>query len=189
MGGQDISYESMAKHVRAVADVAVTDPDVADTFTFSSDSNQGILFLGLKPRKQRSLSADETLVALRPKLAQVPGVMAFLQNPPPITVSGQNGTTNVYQMTVQSGNLQEIYKWVPPLMDKLREQPGFVDINSDLQIASPQLQIDINRDRAQSLGIGAQQIENALFSAYGNRQVSTIFTPVNQYSVITEIAP
>ncbi|MCU1334921.1 MAG: acriflavin resistance protein [Bryobacterales bacterium] len=189
LAGQDISYESMAKHARAVADAAAKDVDVRDTFTFTSDSNQGIIFLGLKPRKQRPLNADETLISLRPKLAQVPGVMTFLQNPPPITVSGQNGATNAYQMTVQSGALQEIYAWVPPLMEKLRGLPGFLDINSDLQIESPQLQVNINRDRSQSLGIAAQQIENALFSAYGNRQVSTIFTPVNQYSVITEIAP
>jgi HAE1 family hydrophobic/amphiphilic exporter-1 len=189
LGGQDISYESMAKHSRAVAEAAAADVNVQDTFTFTSDSNQGIIFLGLKPRKQRPLSADETLAELRPKLAQVPGVMAFLQNPPPITVSGQSGGTEVYQMTVQSGSLQEIYSWVPPLTEKLRSLPGFVDVNSDLQIQSPQLQVDINRDRAQSLGIGAQQIEDALFSAYGNRQVSTIFTPVNQYSVITELAP
>ena len=189
LAGQDISYESMAKHTRAVAEAAATDVNVQDTFTFTSDSNQGIIFLGLKPRKQRPLSADETLVSLRPKLAQVPGVMTFLQNPPPITVSGQGGNTEVYQMTVQSGNLQEIYAWVPPLTEKLRGLRGFVDVNSDLQIESPQLQVDINRDRAQSLGIAAQQIEDALFSAYGNRQVSTIFTPVNQYSVITELAP
>ena len=189
LAGQDISYESMAKHTRAVAEAAATDVNVQDTFTFTSDSNQGIIFLGLKPRKQRPLSADETLVSLRPKLAQVPGVMTFLQNPPPITVSGQGGNTEVYQMTVQSGSLQEIYAWVPPLTEKLRGLRGFVDVNSDLQIASPQLQVDINRDRAQSLGIAAQQIEDALFSAYGNRQVSTIFTPVNQYSVITELAP
>jgi HAE1 family hydrophobic/amphiphilic exporter-1 len=189
LAGQDISHESMAKHARAVADAAAKDVDVQDTFTFTSDSNQGIIFLSLKPRKQRPLSADETLVSLRPNLAQVPGVMTFLQNPPPITVSGQNGTTNAYQMTVQSGNLQEIYAWVPPLMEKLRGLPGFLDVNSDLQIASPQLQINLNRDRAQSLGIAAQRIEDALFSAYGNRQVSTIFTPVNQYSVITELAP
>ena len=188
LAGQDISHESMAKHSQAVAEAAGRDANVQDTFTFTSDSNQGIIFLGLKPRAQRPLSADETLASLRPKLAQVQGVLTFLQNPPPITISGQN-STSAYQMTVQSGDLQEIYTWVPRLMDRLRGLPGFRDTNSNLQIASPQLRVDINRDRARSLGITPQQIEEALFSAYGNRRVSTIFTPVNQYSVITELAP
>jgi HAE1 family hydrophobic/amphiphilic exporter-1 len=178
----------MAKHSQAVAEAAGRDANVQDTFTFTSDSNQGIIFLGLKPRAQRPLSARETLASLRPKLAQVQGVLTFLQNPPPITISGQN-STSAYQMTVQSGDLQEIYTWVPRLMDRLRGLPGFRDTNSNLQIASPQLRVDINRDRARSLGISPQQIEEALFSAYGNRRVSTIFTPVNQYSVITELAP
>ena len=92
----------------------------------------------MKPRSERRLSVDQIIEELRPKLSAVPGIMVFLQNPPPITVSGQF-TTSVYQMTLQSANLHEIYAWVPRLMDKMRTLPGFLDVNSDLQIASPQV--------------------------------------------------
>jgi hydrophobic/amphiphilic exporter-1 (mainly G- bacteria), HAE1 family len=186
--GQDISFESMAKHQRALADIAQQDPNVRDVFASSSDSNQGMVFLRLKPRAQRALDADHVIAGLRPKLGTVPGILAFLQNPPPITISGQN-ISSAYQVTVQSANLQEIYTWTPRLMDKMRSLPGFVDVNTDLQIRSPQLMVDIDRDRALSLGVSPQQIQDALYTAYGNRQVSTIYTPANQYAVITEIAP
>ena len=131
---------------------------------------------------------DETINALRPKLAQIPGIMTFLQNPPPITINGQF-TTSVYQMTVQSVNLKEIYDWVPKLTDKIRTLPGFQDVNSDMLISSPQVTVDIDRDRALSLGVTPEQIQNALYTAYGNRQVSNIYAPANQYSVILEVQP
>jgi HAE1 family hydrophobic/amphiphilic exporter-1 len=186
--GQDISFESMAKHTRALADIVRQDPSVQDVFTMSTESNQGIVFLRLKPRAERSLDADHVIAGLRPKLGTIPGIMVFMQNPPPITISGQN-MNSAYQMTVQSANLQEIYTWAPRLMDKMRGLAGFVDVNTDLQIRSPQLMVNIDRDRALSLGVTPQQIQEALFTAYGTRQVSTIFTPANQYAVITEVAP
>jgi HAE1 family hydrophobic/amphiphilic exporter-1 len=186
--GQDISFESMAKHTRALADIVRQDPSVQDVFTMSTESNQGIVFLRLKPRAERSLDADHVIAGLRPKLATIPGIMVFMQNPPPITISGQN-MNSAYQMTVQSANLQEIYTWAPRLMDKMRGLAGFVDVSTDLQIRSPQLMVNMDRDRALSLGVTPQQIQEALFTAYGTRQVSTIFTPANQYAVITEIAP
>ncbi|MBV8730211.1 MAG: efflux RND transporter permease subunit, partial [Acidobacteriia bacterium] len=187
MAGQDISFLSMAKHQRALADIIQHDPNVDSVFANAGDSNTGIVYATLKPRNQR-LSVDKVIGELRPKLFSVPGVMAFLQNPPPITITGQN-TNSVYQLTLQSANLQEIYKWVPPLMAKMQTLPGFVDVNSDLQIRSPQVQVDIDRDRAISLGVTPAQIEGALAAAYGNQQVSTIFTPSNQYQVITEVDP
>src|ERR1043166_1226174 len=100
--------------------------------------------MNMKPRAERPLSVDQVIEEIRPKLASVPGVIAFLQNPPPITISGQI-TTSVYQMTLQSTNLKEIYEWVPQLMGKMRALPGFRDVNSDLQIRSPQLMVDIDR--------------------------------------------
>ena len=115
----------------------------------------------MKPRDQRALSVDQIIAELRPKLVAVPGIMAFLQNPPPITISGQF-TTSVYQMTLQSVNLKEIYEWAPRWSDKMRTLPGFVDVNSDLQIASPQVMVDIDRDRALALGVTPEQIQNAL---------------------------
>src|SRR5262249_50983980 len=92
-------------------------------------------------------------------------------------------------MTLQSVNLNEIYAWTPRLVDKMRQLPGFLDVNSDLQIRSPQLMVDIDRDRALTLGVTPQQIQEALYTAYGSRQVSTIYTPANEYPVITEVEP
>src|ERR1035437_2288427 len=121
-------------------------------------------------------------------MAAIPGLMVFMQNPPPITVSGQN-SSSAYQMTLQSVNLKEIYQWAPQLTGKMRALPGFVDVNSDMQISSPQVMVDIDRDRAVSLGITPDQVQDALFSAYSARQVSVIYAPANQYVVILEVLP
>ncbi len=188
MANQDISFESMARHHRAVADIVFADPNVRDGGAFVVGGNQAFFFVRMKPRDQRPLSVDQTIEELRPKVATVPGIMAFMQNPPPITISGQH-TISVYQMTLQGTNLKEIYAWTPKLVDKMRTLPGFVDVNSDLQIASPEVVAAIQRDRALSLGVTPEQIQSALFSAFGSRQVSTIFTPANEYSVIMEVEP
>jgi HAE1 family hydrophobic/amphiphilic exporter-1 len=142
----------------------------------------------MKPRHRRELTVDQTIEQLRPKLAEVPGMMTFLQNPPPITINGQF-TTSIYQMTLQSVNLNDIYDWTPKLTGKIQTLPGFVDVNSDLLIASPQLRVDIDRDRALAVGVTPEQIQNALYSSYGDRQVSNIYAPANQYSVILEVQP
>jgi len=188
MAGQDISFESMAQRQKAVADILQADPNVANAVAFSSDSNVAYLFSMMKPRAERKLSVDQTIEELRPKLGRVPGILAFLQNPPPITINGQF-TTSVYQITVQSVNLNEIYEWTPKLTDKIRTLPGFTDVNSDLLISSPQVKVNIDRDRALSVGVTPEQIQNALYTAYGDRQVSNIYAPANQYSVILEVQP
>jgi hydrophobic/amphiphilic exporter-1 (mainly G- bacteria), HAE1 family len=188
LASQDISFENLAKHQRAVGDILEHDPNLRSMGAFAGDSNQGFIFAMMKPRPPRKLNVDEVMMELRPKLAKVPGVMVFLQNPPPITINGQN-TNSAYQMTLQSANLDEIYAWAPKLMGQMRTLPGFLDVTSDLQIQSPQLDVNIDRDRAQSLGVSAMQIQDVLFSAFGARQASTIFTPSNQYAVIVEVAP
>ena len=142
----------------------------------------------MKPRDQRTLSVDQAIEELRPKVVAVPGLFAFIQNPPPITVSGQN-SASVYQLTLQSANLNEIYDWAPRLMAKMRQMPGFVDVNTDMQISSPQVMVDIDRDRALATGVTPQQVQDALFSAYSQRQVSVIYAPANQYTVILEAGP
>jgi HAE1 family hydrophobic/amphiphilic exporter-1 len=188
IAGQDISFESLAKHQRVIGEIVRNDPNVADAGAFALDGNQAFVFAHLKPRKERALSADQTIDELRPKLWSVPGVMTFLQNPPPVTINGQQ-TFSVYQMTVQSANLQEIYAWVPQLLAKMRTLPGFLDLNSDLQIRSPQVMVNIDRDRARALGVTPQQVQDALYTAFGNRQSSTIYTPSNEYQVIVEVEP
>jgi HAE1 family hydrophobic/amphiphilic exporter-1 len=187
IGPQDISFDSMAQHLRAVSAVLQADPNVQDVGAFGGQGNQSFVFSTLKPRDQRKLSVDQYIESLRPKLFSVPGVFTFMQNPPPITVSGQFGTS-VYQLTLQSAKLDDIYTWGPQLMAKMTKLPGFVDVNdNDLQVASPQVMVDIDRDRAEALGVTPEQVQDALYSAYGTRQVSVIYAPADQYQVIMEV--
>jgi hydrophobic/amphiphilic exporter-1 (mainly G- bacteria), HAE1 family len=188
LGPQGISFEAMARHQKAVADVIKSDPAAAEVGAFVPDSNSGFVFVQLKPRSERTRSVDQVIESLRPKLSTVPGILTFLQNPPPITVSGQN-STSVYQLTLQSPNLTELYSWSPRLAASMAKLPGFVDVQPDMQLSSPQVMVDIDRDRAQSLGVTPEQVQDALFSAYGERQASVIYAPADQYSVILEVDP
>jgi len=191
---QGISFESMKQHQLAVMEIVGQDPNV-DSFSStagaggpSSTGNLGRIFISLKPRSERKLNADEVIQKLRPRLATVPGIQVFLQNPPPIRLGGQL-TKAQYQFTLQSPEIQELYEHAPKLEAMIRELPGLQDVNSDLQIKNPQVNIEIDRDKASALRVTANQIEDALYSAYGARQISTIYTPVNQYQVIIELEP
>jgi len=187
---QGISFDDMVRHQQALAEVVRQDPNV-DSFSSTvggGSLNQGRLFMRLKPRSQRRLSADEVIQELRPKLASVPGINAYLQNPPPIRIGGQL-TKSLYQLTLQSPDTQELYKYAPLLQSKMSELPGFQDVTTDLQIQNPQVNVEIDRDKAQSVGVTANQIETVLYDAYGSRQVSTIYAPNNQYKVIIELEP
>jgi HAE1 family hydrophobic/amphiphilic exporter-1 len=191
---QGISFESMKKHQLTVMEIVRQDPNV-DSFVSTAGAggpsltgNLGRIFVNLKPRSQRKLNADEIIQELRPKLANIPGIQAFLQNPPPIRIGGQL-TKGQYQFTLQSPEIKELYEYAPKLEAKIRELPGLQDVNSDLQIKNPQVNIEIDRDKASALHVTANQIEDALYSAYGARQISTIYTPINQYQVIIELEP
>jgi HAE1 family hydrophobic/amphiphilic exporter-1 len=191
---EGISFESMVDHQLAVAEVIRQDPNV---HAFSSTAgaggpsptgNIGRLMITLKPRSKRDLSADEVIQELRPRLARVPGIRVFLQNPPPIRIGGMM-TKSQYQISLQSPEAKELYHYTPILEAKIRELPGVQDVTSDLQIKNPQVNIEIDRDKASALRVTANQIEDALYSAYSARQVSTIYTPINQYDVIVELEP
>ncbi|HXF38874.1 MAG TPA: efflux RND transporter permease subunit [Blastocatellia bacterium] len=187
---QGISFDDMVRHQQSLAEVVRQDPNV-DSFSSTvggGSLNQGRLFMRLKPRSERRLSADEVIQELRPKLAGVPGINAYLQNPPPIRIGGQL-TKSLYQLTLQSPDTQELYKYAPLLQSKMSELPGFQDVTTDLQIQNPQVNVEIDRDKAQSVGVTANQIETVLYDAYGSRQVSTIYAPNNQYKVIIELEP
>jgi HAE1 family hydrophobic/amphiphilic exporter-1 len=190
---QDISFESMMEHQRAVTDVVRQQPYVDQFMSFIGASgsstvlNNGRIFIRLKPRSERP-SAEEVIQDLRPKLAEVPGIRVYSQVLPTIRIGGQL-TKALYQYTLQDADLQELYHWAPILYDRLRQLPGLHDVNTDLQITSPQVVVDIDRDKASALGVTADQIESALGAAYGSRQVSTIYTPSNQYWVILELDP
>jgi HAE1 family hydrophobic/amphiphilic exporter-1 len=187
-GPQDISYDSMVRHSQEVSRAMRSHPDVQDVGMFVPGGNQGFVFAHMKPRAQRQRSVDQIIDDIRPRVAEIPGIFVFMQNPPPITVTGQH-SSSVYQLTLQSVSLQELYVWAPRIMEKMRELPGFLDVNTDLQIASPELMVEIDRDRAMSLGVTPQQIQSALFAAFGGREVSIIYAPANQYSVILEVDP
>jgi HAE1 family hydrophobic/amphiphilic exporter-1 len=190
---QGISFEAMRQHQQAVAAIIRQDPNVEafmssiGASTISPAGNTGRLFSRLKPRAQRP-SVDEVMQELRPKLATVPGIRVFLQNLPPIRIGGQL-TKSQYQFTLQSPDTQDLYRSAPRLEASLRQLPGLQDVTSDLQITNPQVQVEIDRDRAAALGVMAHQIEDALYSAYGARQVSTIYAPNNTYKVIVELEP
>ncbi len=190
---QDISFDAMKEKQRAAAAIVLKQPYIDQIMssigasTINVVPNTGRIFMRLKPRDQRP-PADKIIEDLRPKLATVPGLKVYPQNLPTIRIGGSL-TKALYQYTLQATDLQELYRWAPILYDKMRTLPGFTDVNTDLQIASPQVTVDIDRDKASALGVTAEQIENALYDAYGSRQVSTIYTPTNQYWVIMELDP
>ena len=191
---QGISFEDMVKHQKALAAIVAEDPNIAVFMSavgasgISVANNAGRMFMRLKPRGERELSADEIIQELRPKVSQVPGIMMFMQNLPAIRIGGQL-TKSQYQFTLQSPDTGELYRLAMEMESKMRALPQLQDVTSDLQINNPQVNIDINRDKASALGITAQQIEDALYYAYGSRQVSTIYAPNNQYQVILELEP
>jgi HAE1 family hydrophobic/amphiphilic exporter-1 len=154
----------------------------------SVTTNAGRMFIRLKPRKERKLSADEIVQDLRKKAAHVVGINMFPQNPPLIPIGGQM-TKSQYQFTLQSPDTDELYKYAGILEGKLRELPKLQDVTSDLQITNPEVKVEIDRDKASALGVTAKQIETALGIAYASQQVSTIYAPNNQYRVITEVEP
>ena len=193
-GAQGISFNDMVRHQQSVADIVAKDSNVESFMSFVGPggtrvgSNSGFMFIRLKPRDQRRLDADGVIQELRPKVSQVPGIMMFLQNPPPVRIGGQL-TKAQYQFTLQSPDTDELYKAIPIMQEKMRAIPELQDVTNDLQITNPQINVEIDRDRASSVGVTAQQIEDALYYAYGSRQVSTIFAPNNQYQVILELEP
>jgi len=193
-GAQGISFDSISQHQKQMADIVKTDKDVR-SFMSSVGSggpnlagNSGRIFIYLKDRSQRKRTVDDIIQDLRVKTADVPGLRIFMQNLPTVRFGGQL-TKSQYQFTLQGPNIEELYSYTPILEDKIRLIPGLQDVTSDLQIKNPQVNVEINRDKASTLGVSAQQIEDALYYSYGARQVSTILASSNQYRVITELEP
>jgi len=151
----------------------------------SASLNVGRIFVALKPRNQRP-SADVVIQQLRGPLARVTGIKAYVQNIPAIRIGGQV-TKSSYQYTLQGTDTDELYQWAPKVEEKFRSLPGLVDVTSDLQISKPQVTVEIDRNKASALGVSAQAIEATLYDAYGQRQVSTIYAPTNQYWVVMEL--
>jgi len=190
---QDVSFEAMSEKQRQAARIAQADPNVAEVMSFigvsgsSSTLNLGRMLILLKPYAERR-SPDEVIQELRPKLTSVPGLKVFLQNIPTIRIGGRL-TKSLYQYTLQDADIDELYHWSPIVEQKLRALPALQDVSSDLQITNPKVSVEIDRNKAASLGVTAAQIEDALYTAYGQRQVSTIYTATNEYWVILEVEP
>jgi len=189
---QDSSFEAMVGYQTAVSAVIKRNPYVKDSIVFlggggrgGGASNTSRMFVSLVDGKRPNASVIAQM--LRAETAGIPGVRVFPTVPPSIRL-GSRGSSSVYQYSLYGTDLQELYRVTPDLLERVREIPGVIDVSSDLQITSPQLIIDIDRDKASSLGLNAQQVEETLYSAFGSRQVSTIYTSTNQYAVILELA-
>ncbi|HEY5218408.1 MAG TPA: efflux RND transporter permease subunit [Gemmatimonadaceae bacterium] len=191
---QGISLPDLLKHQQEVANVIAKDTNV-DGFMSSigtggggtASFNQGRLFIGMKPRANR-LSADEFIAEIRTKLAHIPGIVVYLQNPPTIQIGGRV-SKGLYQFTLQSSDITALYAASQKLLDSVQALPQLQDVSSDLLLGNPQASIEIDRERAASLGVTAAQIEQALYDAYGSGQISTIYTPNNEYWVEMELEP
>src|SRR5215831_2254331 len=188
---EGISFDGMVEHQKQVAEIVAQDPAVAYVMSQiggdSRSTNQGQLNVRLKPRAQRP-QVEQVMQALRPKLAAVPGISVFMRNDPPIRIGGLQSKA-LFQFTLQSPDTQNLFKSAQEFQSKMRALAPLVDVSSDLQIRNPQVNVLISRDSASAVGITANQIEDALYSAYGLRQVSTILAPNNQYRVILELKP
>jgi len=214
---QGTSFESMKEHQKAISALTLADPNVDNVFSFAGaggpggGGNSGFFLMHLKPRPTgreqmlewfkdrlhisyprdpalRYLHTDQVIQEMRPRLFAVPGVMAYMQNPPPIQIGGRL-TKSQYQFTLQGPDTTELYREALKLEGELRTTPGLQDVTTDLQVSNPQVNVDIDRDKANALGVSAFQVENALETAYSSRQISTIYTPNNQYRVIIELLP
>jgi hydrophobe/amphiphile efflux-1 (HAE1) family protein len=190
---QSISFDEMVRHQEAAAAIAARNPDIAAFMSSvsggggSSAVNAGSLFFRLKDRGERAPVGD-IIKDLRRELAAVPGLRVYPQQPPPIRIGGLQSRA-LYQFTLFGNDIPQLYAAAADMETRIRALGPVVDVNSDLQIASPQARVVIDRDRAATLGLTPQQIEETLYSAYGSRQVSTIYTPTNQYYVVMEVAP
>ena len=190
-GPQGISFEAMKAHQQALADILATDPYIQAVMSSvgggGGSSNSGRFFIKLKPRNQRP-HVDQVIQELRTKMAKVPGIRVYMVNPPPISF-GPRMSRSQYQFTLQSPDTDELYTYAPKLEARMREIPGLQDVNSDMLLANPQVEINIDRDRASTLGLTADQVESALSAAYSQSQVSNIYAPNNAYRVVTEVKP
>ena len=183
---QDISWESLVDHMQELAEIVRRNPNV-ERFMMNVDDS-GTMMVTLKPRAERKLSADEVIADLRPQLNTVPGIRAMLVNPPPINIGGRRARS-LYQLTLQGTDTDQLYRTGEELEQRMRQLPGLTDVSSDLQLKNAEMQIQIDRDRALLLGVSPRRIENSLYSFYGDRSISTIYAPNDQYDVIMEVQP
>ena len=202
MGGQiladqDSSFQSMDKTLLQMVNIVAADPavDTVNGFTGgggggggASTLNQGRMFVSLKPLAERKITVDLIMQRLRPKLARIPGATLYLQPSQDLRVGGRNAAA-LYQFTLRGDNLQDLIAYAPRMFDQLKSIPIIVDVNSDQQNRGLQSMVTYDRDTAARFGISPQLIDNTLYDAFGQRQVSTMYKSLNQYHVVMEAAP
>ena len=194
---QDISFQSMQQKLTQVVGIIADDPAVDNVIGFSGGGggagggatvNTARMFVALKPREERGLTADQVITRLRAKLAAVPGAPTFLQAVQDLRVGGRASNAQ-YQYTLQGEDVAELNAWAPRVAERLRALPQLVDFSSDQQNQGRQSSVVIDRRTASRLGLTPAMIDDTLYDAFGQRQVSTTFTPLNQYHVVMEVAP
>ncbi len=193
---QGTSYDKLVEYQNRIAAIIAADPNVEGLVSTVGGQasntlggpNLGQIVVHLKPRGERRELADDIIEKLRPQLADVAGMEVYMQNPPTVRIGGQV-SKSLYQYSLQSPDRQALYAAAQRLTKALRVVPGLEDLTSDLEVTSPQVDVQIDRDKAAALGVTANQIENAFYDAYGPRWVSTIYAPVNEYKVLLELAP
>jgi multidrug efflux pump len=191
---QSISYAAMAERQQELAKIILQDPDVANVSSFigvdgiNTTINSGRIQINLKPRDDRQAIATEIIRRLQPRLAQVQGITLYMQPTQDLTVEDRVSRTQ-FQYTIEDADARELGLWTPRLVDKLRTLPQLLDVASDQQNGGLQVALSIDRDTASRLGILPQAIDDTLYDAFGQRQVSTMFTQLNQYHVVLEVDP
>jgi hydrophobic/amphiphilic exporter-1 (mainly G- bacteria), HAE1 family len=193
---QGTSYDKLVEYQGRVAAIIAANPNVEGLVSTVGGQaantlggpNLGQIVVHLKPRGDRSELADDIIAKLRPQLEGVAGMQVYMQNPPTVRIGGQV-SKSLYQYSMQSPDREELYTASRQLRKALEAVPGLEDLTSDLEVSSPQVDVQIDRDKAAALGVTANQIENAFYDAYGPRWVSTIYAPVNEYKVLLELAP
>ena len=190
-GAQDASFPTMQAAAARIVNIVKDDSAVANVIAFTGGggaANSGFIYMALKPLEQRKIGAGQLIARLRPKLAAVRGASVFVQAGQDLRIGGRQSNAQ-YQYTIQSDNLQDLVKWGPPLLQQMRKLPGFTDVNSDQQNNGLQASLVYDRATAGRLGISSAVIDNTLYDAFGQRQVSTMYTSLNQYHVVMEVAP
>ena len=190
-GSQNISFQAMQKDTARFVDMIKTDPAVANVMAFTGGggaTNSGFIYLGLKPLNERKISSSQVINRLRPKLLSVPGATVFLQAGQDLRIGGRQSSAQ-YQYTIQSDNLDDLVTWGPQLLVQMRKLKGLTDVNTDQQNSGLRAALVYDRETASRLGITPQLIDNTLYEAFGQSQVSTMYTALNQYHVVMEVQP
>jgi multidrug efflux pump len=190
-GSQDTSFQAMQQATQRIVDVVKTDPGVQNVMAFTGGggpTNGGFIFMGLKPLAERHASSNQIIDRLRPKLLSVAGANTFMQAGQDLRIGGRQSSAQ-FQYTIQSDNLQDLVQWGPVLLQQMRKLRILTDVNTDQQNSGLQAMLTYDRETASRLGITPQTLDNSLYEAFGQAQVSTMYTNINQYHVVLEVAP